>query len=346
MLRCIADEKTSINREKYNQLSWLSNERVRRNWLASEALSLGRGGIERVHEATGVSRNTIRSGIKEIKNGQVLNEERQRKTGAGRKSLKELDPTLLSDLDDFIEPETRGDFENPLRWTCKSALRLKEQLNQMGPKVSERSVNQLLHDMGYSLQSNKKTLEGNQHPDRDQQFQFMERKTQKFQKTNQPVISVDAKKKENLGRYRNPGREWRPVGDPELVNMHDFPDKNQSKGVSYGGYDVQENTGWVSVGTDHDTAEFAVETIRRWWLSMGRKVYSDAKELLLMADGGGSNGSRNRLWKTELQKLADELGLEITICHFPPGTSKWNKIEHRMFSYISQNWSGRPLTDH
>ncbi len=346
MLCCIVDEKTSIIREKYNQLSWLFNERVRRNWLASEALSLGRGGIERVHEATGVSRNTIRSEIKEIKNGQVLNEERQRKTGAGRKSLKELDPTLLSDLDALIEPETRGDPENPLRWTCKSALRLKEQLNRMGTKVSERSVNQSLHDMGYSLQSNKKTLEGNQHPDRDQQFQFMERKTREFQKTNQPVISVDAKKKENLGQYRNPGREWRPVGDPELVNMHDFPDKNQSKGLPYGGYDVQENTGWVSVGTDHDTAEFAVETIRRWWLSMGRKIYSDAKELLIMADGGGSNGSRHRLWKSELQKLADELGLEITICHFQPGTSKWNKIEHRMFSCISQNWSGRPLTDH
>jgi hypothetical protein len=242
-----------------------------------------------------------------------------------------------------VEPVTRGDPMSPLRWTCKSAARLAEELHRQGHAVSERTVNRLLHALGYSLQSNRKTLEGRQHPDRDAQFQYLNRRVKTFQRQGQPVVSVDAKKKELVGQFRNGGREWQPLGQPERVKVHDFPDEELGKVIPYGVYDMVANTGWVSVGVDHDTAEFAVETLRRWWHHMGHETYPQATRLLITADGGGSNGSRCRLWKVELQKLADELGLQLSVCHFPPGTSKWNKIEHRMFCHITENWRGRPL---
>ena len=339
-------DQVAVIRKKYLNLEPIFQELTNRHWLASEAIAIGRGRIKIVHEATGASCTTIRSGINELKTEAIPNKNRQRKAGGGRKSITEHDKTLLSDLDKLIEPETRGDPENPLRWTCKSAEQIKTTLNEMGHQISERTVNNLLHEMGYSLQGNQKTLEGKQHPDRNQQFRHIERKSRKFLKKNQPVISVDTKKKELVGQHKNMGNEWHPKGNPELVKVHDFPDPNLPKASPYGVYDLSTNTGWVSVGTDHDTAEFAVETIRRWWLSMGRKNHPNAKKLLIMADGGGSNGSRNKLWKTELQKLADELNMEISVCHFPPGTSKWNKIEHRMFSCISMNWRRRPLTNY
>ena len=339
-------DQVAVIRKKFLNLEPNFQELIKRHWLASEAIAIGRGGIEIVHEATGASRTTIRAGINELKTGAISEKNRQRKAGGGRKLLAKHDKTLLSDLNNLIEPETRGDPENPLRWTCKSAEQIKTKLNEMGHQISERTVNRLLHEMGYSLQGNQKTLEGNQHPDRDQKFRYIERKSRKFLKENEPVISVDTKKKELVGQHKNMGKEWHPNGNPELVKMHDFPDPKLPKANPYGVFDINTNTGWVSIGTDHDTAEFAVETIRRWWLAMGRKKHPKAKKLLITADGGGSNGSRNKLWKTELQKLADELSMEISVCHFPPGTSKWNKIEHQMFSYISMNWRGRPLTNY
>jgi hypothetical protein len=272
-----------------------------------------------------------------------LSGRRLRLTGGGRKPLTDQDPTLLRALQALVDPATRGDPISPLRWTCKSADNLCEGLQAQGHVVSERTVNRLLHDLGYSLQSNRKTIEGKGHPDRDAQFQYINRRAKAFQRQGQPVISVDTKKKELVGQYRNGGREWQPKGKPEKVKVHDFLDKELGKAVPYGVYDMATNTGWVSVGVDHDTAEFAVETIRRWWNRMGIRVYPQAKKLLITADGGGSNGSRCRLWKVELQRLADEIGLSISVCHFPPGTSKWNKIEHRMFCHITENWRGRPL---
>jgi hypothetical protein len=253
------------------------------------------------------------------------------------------DPRLLGALESFVDPVTRGDPMGPLRWTCKSAARLAAELQNQGHVVSERTVNRLLHNLGYSLQSNRKTLEGSAHPDRDAQFHYINQRVQAFQRQRQPVVSVDTKKKELVGQFRNGGREWYPMGQPEQVKVHDFPDEELGKVIPYGVYDMATNTGWVSVGVDHDTAEFAVETLRRWWRHMGRPVYPKAKRLLITADGGGSNGSRYRLWKVELQRLADEIGLRIAVCHFPPGTSKWNKIEHRMFCHITENWRGRPL---
>jgi hypothetical protein len=246
-------------------------------------------------------------------------------------------------LETLVDPVTRGDPMSPLRWTCKSAAKLAEGLHGRGHVVSERTVNRLLHDLGYSLLSNRKTIEGKGHPNRDAQFQYINRRAKAFQRQGQPVVSVDTKKKELVGRYRNGGREWQPKGRPEAVKVHDFIDKDLGKAIPYGVYDMAANNGWVSVGVDHDTAEFAVETIRRWWNRMGSRVYPQAKKLLITADGGGSNGSRCRLWKVELQRLADEIGLSISVCHFPPGTSKWNKIEHRMFCHITENWRGRPL---
>jgi hypothetical protein len=335
---------TQIVEAKYITLKPLLDERARRLWAAVEARSLGRGGIIRVAEATGLARATIREGLKELDlPGGPLSGGRLRPPGGGRKPVTDLDPGLLRELETLVGPVTRGDPMSPLRWTCKSADKLAEGLRARGHVVSERTVNRLLHDLGYSLQSNRKTIEGKGHPDRDAQFQYINRRARAFQRQGQPVVSVDTKKKELVGHYRNGGREWQPKGRPEKVKVHDFIDKGLGKAIPYGVYDMATNTGWVSVGVDHDTAEFAVETIRRWWDRMGSRVYPRAKKLLITADGGGSNGSRCRLWKVELQRLADETGLSISVCHFPPGTSKWNKIEHRMFCHITENWRGRPL---
>lgn len=333
---------------KFAPLEPFLDERTRRLWAAVEARTLGRGGIMRVAEATGLSRATIRAGLRELtppRSSHVPLEagERLRRPGGGRRALIENDPQLLQALEQLVDPVTRGDPMSPLRWTCKSALRLADELQEQGHTVSDRTVNRLLHELGYSLQANRKTLEGCHHPDRDAQFQYLNRRVKLFHRQGQPVVSVDTKKKELVGQFRNGGREWQPQGRPERVKVHDFPDEELGKVIPYGVYDLATNTGWVSVGIDHDTAEFAVETLRRWWVHMGHAVYPHATRLLITADGGGSNGSRCRLWKIELQKLADELGLQITVCHFPPGTSKWNKIEHRMFCHITENWRGRPL---
>jgi hypothetical protein len=333
---------------KFTTLEPLLDERARRLWAAVEARAIGRGGIIRVAEATGFSRGTIRAGLREL--GTPAPPEprrpptgRLRRPGGGRKPLVDHDPDLLRDLEALVDPVTRGDPMSPLRWTCKSAAKLAEGLCSRGHTVSERTVNRLLHDLGYSLQGNRKTIEGKDHPDRDAQFQHINRRVKAFQRQGQPVVSVDTKKKELVGRYRNGGREWQPKGRPEEVKVHDFIDKELGKAIPYGVYDLVADTGWVSVGVDHDTAEFAVESLRRWWQRMGSRVYPRAKKLLITADGGGSNGTRCRLWKVELQRLADEIGLQISVCHFPPGTSKWNKIEHRMFCHITENWRGRPL---
>jgi transposase len=333
---------------KFAILSPLLDERARRLWAAVEARAIGRGGISQVAEATRLSRATIWAGLQELAHpvsppAPPTTVERVRRPGGGRKPLGAHDPHLVRALETLVDPVTRGDPMSLLRWTCKSAAKLAAALQTQGHAVSERTVNRLLHDLGYSLQSNRKTLEGRAHPDRDAQFQYLNRRAKAFQQQGQPVISVDTKKKELVGQFRNGGREWYPQGQPEEVQGHDFPDKVLGKGLPYGVYDAATNSGWGSVGLDHDTAEFAVETVRRWWRHMGSQVYPQAKRLLITADGGGSNGSRCRLWKVELQRWADEIGLRISVCHFPPGTSKWNKIEHRMFCYITENWRGRPL---
>ena len=330
---------------KFDALQPLLDERTRRIWAGVEAKALGRGGISRVAEATGLSRNTVRSGLRELDAGAVAVApgERLREPGGGRKRLTERDPQLAEALEHKLDPVTRGDPLGPLRWTCSSAARLAQELRADGHAVSERTVNRLLHALGYSVQANRKTLEGRQHPDRDAQFLYINRRVQEFQRRGEPVVSVDTKKKELLGQYRNGGREWHPQGQPEEVQVHAFPAKELGKAIPYGIYEVAANVGWVSVGVDHDTSEFAVETLRRWWREMGQPAYPGARRLLVMCDGGGSNSSRSRLWKLELQGLADELGLRLCVCHFPPGTSKWNKIEHRMFCHITQNWRGRPL---
>ncbi len=340
-------------REKYRLLQPVLDERSRRLWAASEARVLGRGGISRVAEATGMSRGTVRAGLRELHQDTAvsgdddepppLKRQRLRQPGGGRKRIVERDPSLVPVLERHLDPSTRGDPESPLLWTCKSAAQLASSLTAAGHPVSERTVNRLLHELGYSLQANRKTIEGRQHPDRDAQFQQINRRVRAFQRLGQPVVSVDTKKKELVGTYRNGGREWHPKGQPERVQVHDFPDPDLGRAIPYGVYDITANAGWVSVGTDHDTATFAVEALRRWWRNMGQPLYPDASRLLVTADGGGSNSSRNRLWKYELQNLADELGLAISVCHFPPGTSKWNKIEHRMFCHITHNWRGRPL---
>jgi transposase len=339
-------------REKYQALSPLLHEKARRCWAACEAVSLGYGGISLVAAATRLSRPTIRRGIAEIRAGDLDRDEscpadaRIRRPGGGRHSLAEADPCLLDDLKRLVDPATRGDPMSPLLWTCKSTRNLAEALTERGHDISHQTVGRLLTDLGYSLQSNRKTEEGKDHPDRDAQFEHINRLVRRYQRRGQPVISVDTKKKEIVGNYKNPGREREPKGQPRRVKSKDFPDKELGKVSPYGIYDLTANEGWVNVGIDHDTAEFAVESIRRWWYRMGRAVYPGAKELLITADSGGSNGSRNRLWKVSLQGLADETGLEIAVCHFPPGTSKWNKIEHRMFCHITQNWRGRPLMSH
>lgn len=312
---------------------------------ASEALSLGYGGVSRIWRASGLSRKAIALGIREIAEGNAM-PGRIRRAGAGRKNIVERDPGLLVSLDRLIEPETRGDPENPLRWICKSTRTLAAQLTRRKHPVSHEKVAQLLRDQHYSLQSNRKTEEGSDHPDRDAQFRHISTQVKQALAKGMPVISVDTKKKELLGSYANRGQQWRPAKNPVKVNVHDFPTPDVPRAYPYGIYDLARNTGFVNVGTDHDTGAFAVASIRGWWRKEGRAVYSRAQALLITADGGGSNGSRLRLWKLELQKLADETGLSISVCHFPPGTSKWNKVEHRLFSFISSSWRGEPLRDY
>jgi len=326
---------------------------MRRLVAAAESTAIGYGGVSVVARATGVSRRAIREGMKELSQPKVSHEPaaaefRIRRKGAGRKRAVDKNPGLGENLDRLVDPVTRGDPESPLRWTCKSVRVLAEELQREGHAVSYQTVAELLHEMDYSLQANQKKLEGSQHADRNQQFEYINRKAQRYLKQGEPVISVDTKKKELVGDFKNPGREWHPQGRPEPVRIHDFEIRQPENGkvAPYGVYDLGRNVGWVSVGVDHDTAEFAVESIRRWWRWMGHRSYPQAKRLLITADSGGSNGTRVRLWKWELQQLADETGLEIAVCHFPPGTSKWNKIEHRLFSFISQNWRGKPLISH
>jgi transposase len=332
---------------KFEILAGVLDERTRRLVVAAEAEAMGFGGVSTVARASGLSRGTVIRGIAELKTApKPVRGQRIRRQGAGRKRTVEQDATLRRDLESLVEPVTRGDPESALRWTCKSVRQLATQLNRMGHKTSHRMVAEILHEMDYSLQANRKTLEGSSHPDRDAQFHHISDKIREFQADRQPVISVDTKKKELVGDFKNSGRELRPKGDPEKVRVHDFVIPELGRAAPYGVYDVTQNTGWVSVGVDHDTAAFAAQSIRRWWESMGAEAYPQAGQLLVTADSGGSNGARVRLWKLELQKLADETGLEISVCHLPPGTSKWNKIEHRLFSFISQNWRGKPLVSH
>lgn len=297
-----------------------------------------------VARATGTSLSTIARGLKELSCDTQMESVRIRRPGAGRKSTVEKDPRLIVDLDGLVEPTASGDPESPLRWTSKSVRKLALELQAMGHTVSYRLVANLLHQAGYSLQVNRKAIDGRTHPNRDGQFRYIVSQVRRFQRSGQPAISVDTKKKELVGEFKNPGREWRPTGEPQRVRVHDFIIPEQGKAIPYGVYDLTRNAGWVGVGIDHDTASFATKTIGRWWQVMGSPIYAKANKLLITADSGGSNGSRLRLWKWELQQLADRAGLDITVCHFPPGTSKWNKIEHRLFSYISTNWRGKPLT--
>ncbi|MCZ7662705.1 MAG: ISAzo13 family transposase [Thermoleophilia bacterium] len=333
-------------KERFELLAPFLDERSRRLVAAAEALAAGRGGNTLVARVTGVSRRAITAGSRELAHPDLAPRGRIRREGGGRKRTVDTDPTLRDDLERLVEPETRGDPESPLRWTLKSVRRLADELTRMGHQTSHRMVAELLHDMGYSLQGNRKTREGSSHPDRDAQFRHLNEKVKEYQARNDPVISVDTKKKELVGDFKNGGRELRPKGDPEAVRVHDFMVPELGKANPYGIYDLAGNLGWVSVGTDHDTAAFAVQSISRWWHSMGKERYPDAHRLLITADCGGSNGYRLRLWKVELQKLANETGLTIGVSHLPPGTSKWNRIEHRLFSFITQNWRGKPLISH
>ena len=334
-------------RQRYQVLAGVADERVRRLMVAAEALAIGRGGQVAVARATGVSRTMIQRGIREVLQPELQAPKgRVRRPGGGRKAMVVLDPTLREDLERLVEPTSRGDPESPLRWTCKSVRRLAAELTAQGHQTSHRMVADLLHDLGYSLQANQKTLEGSDHPDRNAQFEYLNGAVQQQLWAGEPTISVDTKKRELIGPFKNGGRELRPKGEPEQVLTHDFIIRELGRVSPYGVYDLAQNEAWVSVGVDHDTAAFAVESIRRWWWSMGYPVYPTATRLLITADAGGSNGYRLRLWKLELQKLADETQLEIAVCHFPPGTSKWNKIEHRLFSAITQNWRGKPLVSH
>jgi transposase len=331
---------------RFELLSPYLDEKTRRLLVAAEAQSIGFGGISTVARATGISRDTISRGVEELKAPAELHRGGIRRPGGGRKKTAASDPTLKEDLEKLLNPTERGDPESPLRWTSKSIRHLARELKRMGHQTSHRMVAELLHDLGYSLQANRKTLEGASHPDRDAQFEHINRQAQDHFATSDPVISVDTKKKELVGEFKNSGREWHASGKAEKVKVHDFPEPELGRAIPYGVYDLATNSGWVSVGIDHDTSSFAVETIRCWWDSMGSQRYPNAERLLITADGGGSNGSRVRLWKVELQKLADDLGIPISVSHFPPGTSKWNKIEHRLFSFISQNWRGKPLISH
>jgi len=331
-------------RERFAVLVPVLDEKSRRLLVAAESKAWGPGGISAVSKTTGVSRQVIRQGLRELEQSATHPTGRIRRPGGGRKKARQKDPTLVRDLEKLVEPTTRGDPESCLRWTCKSVRKLAGELAAMGHAVSYPVVAELLHEMGYSLQANRKTKEGDSHPDRNAQFEHINAKVQQYIGVHQPVISVDTKKKELVGDFKNSGQDWRPRGKPASVRVHDFVIPELGRAAPYGVYDLAQNTGWVSVGVDHDTASFAVETIRRWCHAIGKEIYPQAKRLLITADGGGSNGSRLRLWKLELQTLADETGLAIAVSHFPPGTSKWNKIEHRLFSFISKNWRGRPLT--
>lgn len=338
--------------KKYEGLIHEFDERSRRLWAATEASALGHGGVAAVSRATGLSEGTIRSGRRELLENKrrtatkASYSRRVRQAGAGRKGVTEHDPDLVGALDALVEPTTRGDPMSSLRWTAKSTRNLAEELARQGHEVSHTKVGQLLREMDYSLQSTRKKKEGTSHPDRDAQFKYINRQVKSFQRDGQPVVSVDAKKKELIGDFANSGREYQPKGQPEPVRTHDFEIKELGKGIPYGLYDPTMNNGWVSVGIDHDTAQFAVATVRCWWRRMGSKTYRKARQLLITADSGGSNSARSRLWKYELQRFVDDTGLRVTVCHFPPGTSKWNKIEHRMFSHITENWRGRPLLSH
>jgi transposase len=330
---------------KYEALFQHLDERQRRLVAAADAEGLGRGGASIVARASGLSRPTIHKGLRELREaplpaGQV------RRPGAGRKRVQDTEPALLERIEQLIDPATRGDPMSALRWTSKSTRHLAQVLNKEGYDLSHETVAHLLHGLGYSLQANAKMLEGAQHPDRNEQFEYINTLSKRFLRAGAPVISVDTKKKELVGPYGRGGGEWRPKGKPERVLVHDFIDPKLGKAIPYGVYDVGQDLGWVSVGVDHDTASFAAQSIRRWWRSMGAPLYPSTPRLLICADGGGSNGYRSRLWKVELQQLATHIGLEITVCHLPPGTSKWNKIEHRLFSHITMNWRGRPLVSH
>ena len=336
-------------RWKYEVLAPVMDERMTRLWAAAEAEALGRGGTVAVTRATGILGKRIRAGMEDLAAlrqsppAELPQEQRIRRAGAGRKPLEQHDPELVKALDALIDPVTRGDPQSSLRWTCKSTRKLAQELTAQGHPVGATKVAELLTQAGYSLQGNRKTREGTQHPDRNAQFEYINRQVKQFQSKGQPVISVDTKKKELVGDFKNVGREWQRKGEPVPVRVHDFLDAELGKAIPYGVYDLLRNEGWVSVGVDHDTAAFAVESIRRWWDRMGRQAYPSATDLLVTADAGGSNGPRVRLWKLELQRLADQTGMRLHIRHYPPGTSKWNKIEHRMFCHITQNWRGRPL---
>lgn len=345
-------DATMIERiqQKYAALDPIMDERLRRQWAAVEANILGWGGVSLVARATGLARNTIAHGLRELaerqKEPNAPVSVRLRKAGAGPKRLTEKDPTLLQALDALVDPATRGHPEAPLRWTCKSTRKLAEELQRQKHVVSDRTVATLLRGEGYSLQANRKTREGSQHPDRNAQFEYIHKQVMGFHKRCQPVISVDTKKKELVGEFKNGGQEWQPKGQPQKVKVHDFPDPELGKAIPYGVYDLASNEGWVNVGITHDTAQFAAASIKRWWQEMGTQRFPRAQELLITADGGGSNSHRNRLWKVSLQSLADDLELTLRVRHFPPGTSKWNKIEHRLFCFITKNWRGRPLVNY
>jgi hypothetical protein len=328
---------------RYDAVKPHLTERQRRVWLGAEARELGPSGVRIVADAVRVSPDTVRRGRDELDDPQPLEVGRSRGPGGGRKRAEELDPDLADALDKLVDPESRGDPMTPLRWTCKSLRTLAAELRNQGHQVSTSLVQRLLHQAGYSLQGNAKTVEGNQNPDRDGQFRHIHNTVAAYRATGDPVVSVDCKKKELVGQFKNGGKQWRPEGDPEPVNVHDFIDKQLGKAIPYGVYDIGANTGWVSVGLDHETAAFAVNTLRSWWNTTGKNAYPHARRLLITADSGGANGHRRRAWKTELAALAAETGLQISVCHLPPGTSKWNKIEHRLFSQISRNWRGRPL---
>lgn len=336
----------NILKEKFELMTPLLNERSLRQFAAVEAKTIGRGGISQVSEASGLNRNTISRGIKELKNKKKLDPSRIRKDGAGRKKAIEKDITLEKDLAKIINPHTRGDPESPLRWTTKSLRNITKQLKKKKHKISHTLIADILHEMKYSLQANSKTKEGKNHPDRNKQFEYISKKAQYQLEKGEPIISIDAKKKELIGDFKNGGREWRPKGTPEEVRVYDFIIKELGKVCPYGVYDLALNKGWINLGISSDTAQFAVESIRQWWRKHGKKDYSKAKSIILTADCGGSNGVRIRLWKSELQKLANQTELTITVLHYPPGTSKWNKIEHKLFSFISKNWRAKPLVSH
>lgn len=339
-------DTADLIRRRFDALDPVLDEQARRRFAAAEARVLGRGGVTLVSKVTGIARSTINRGIADIEENRSAGEGRVRRPGGGRRSKTQEDPTLLDDLQSLLEASTRGDPMSPLLWTSKSLDKLCAALKGMQHQVCPNVVAKLLRTLGYSLQSNRKTREGSKHPDRDAQFQYLDARMKEHMLEQSPVISVDTKKKELVGDFKNAGQELRPKASPEEVRVHDFIDRDLGRAVPYGIYDIADNKGWVSVGVDHDTAAFAVNTIRRWWSTMGQERYPNAKRLMITADGGGSNGARVRLWKIELQKFADEIGIPVMVCHLPPGTSKWNKIEHRLFAFITKNWRGKPLVSH